>query len=69
MARRQSAPDEAKALWQRYLDAHDGQQGMAPEYVHHEQMFPMLSRRANEFIARPSGSATLPETAAKKPAP
>jgi hypothetical protein len=51
-ASEQSAPDEAKALWQRYLDAYDGQQGMAPEYLHHEQMFPMLSKRASEFIAR-----------------
>jgi hypothetical protein len=68
-ASEQSAPDEAKVLWQRYLDAYDGQQGMAPEYGHHEQMFPMLSKQASEFIARAPGNATLPESAAKKPAP
>jgi hypothetical protein len=59
-ASEQSAPNEAKGFWQRYLDAYDGQQGRAPEYGHHERMFPMLSKHASEFIARAPGSATLP---------
>jgi hypothetical protein len=59
-ASEQSAPNEAKGFWQRYLDAYDGQQGRAPEYGHHERMFPMLSKHASVFIARAPGSATLP---------
>jgi hypothetical protein len=68
-ASEQSAPNEAKGLWQRYLDAYDEQQGRAPEYGHHQQMFPMLSNRASEFIARAPGNATSSEGIAKKPAP
>jgi hypothetical protein len=68
-ASEKSAPSDAKQLWQRYLDAHDEQQGRAPEYAHHQRMFPMLSERANEFIARVPGNATLPIEAPKKPAP
>jgi hypothetical protein len=37
-----SAPNDAKGFWQRYLDAYDEQQGRAPEYAHHQRMFPML---------------------------
>jgi len=59
-ASEQSAPNEAKGFWQRYLDAYDGQQGRAPEYAHHERMFPMLNKRASEFIARAPSNATLP---------
>ena len=51
-ASEQSAPNEAKGFWQRYLDAYDEQQGRAPEYGHHQRMFPMLSKQASEFIAR-----------------
>jgi hypothetical protein len=51
-ASEESAPNEAKALWQRYLDAVVEQQGRAPEYAHHQQLFPILSNRAQEFIAR-----------------
>jgi hypothetical protein len=68
-ASEQSAPNEAKGLWQRYLDAYDEQQGRAPEYGHHQQMFPMLSNRASEFVARAPGNATSSEGIAKKPAP
>jgi hypothetical protein len=68
-ASEQSAPNEAKGLWQRYLDAYDGQQGRAPEYGHHERMFPMLSEQASEFIARAPGNATPPEGAPKNPVP
>jgi hypothetical protein len=67
-ASEQSAPNEAKGLWQRYLDAYDEQQGRAPEYGHHQQMFPMLSNRASEFIARAPGNATSSEGIAKKSA-
>jgi hypothetical protein len=59
-ASEQSAPNEAKGFWQRYLDAYDEQQGRAPEYAHHERMFPMLNKRASEFIARAPSNATLP---------
>jgi hypothetical protein len=59
-ASEKSAPNDAKQLWQRYLDAYDEQQGRTPEYAHHERMFPMLSERASEFIARAPGNATLP---------
>ena len=59
-ASEQSAPNEAKEFWQRYLDAYDEQQGRVPEYGHHERMFPMLNKQANEFIARAPGDATLP---------
>ena len=51
-ASEQSAPNEAKGLWQRYLDVYDAQQGRAPEYAHHQQLFPILNGEANEFIAR-----------------
>jgi hypothetical protein len=68
-ASEQSAPNEAKGFWQRYLDAYDGQQGRAPEYGHHQKMFPMLSRQASEFIARAPGNATPPARAPNKPAP
>jgi hypothetical protein len=62
-ASEQSAPNEARGLWQRYLDAYDEQQGRAPEYGHHQQLFPILSKRASEFIARAPGKATPPEGA------
>ena len=68
-ASEQSAPNEAKAFWQRYLDAYDEQQGKLPEYGHHDKLFPMLNGRASEFIARGPGRAMLPEAAAKPPAP
>jgi hypothetical protein len=68
-ASEQSAPNEAKGLWQRYLDAYGEQQGRAPEYGHHQQMFPILNKRANEFIARAPGNGALPEGAVKKPVP
>jgi hypothetical protein len=51
-ASERSAPNEAKDFWQRYLAALDEQQGRAPEYAHHQQMFPIWNSRANEFIAR-----------------
>jgi tetratricopeptide (TPR) repeat protein len=57
-ASEQSAPNEAKGFWQRYLDAYDEQQGRAPEYGHHQRVFPVLSKQAREFIARAPGSAT-----------
>jgi len=59
-ASEQSAPNEAKGFWQRYLDAYDEQQGRAPEYAHHERMFPMLNKHASEFIARTPGDLTPP---------
>jgi hypothetical protein len=59
-ASEKSAPNEAKGLWQRYLDAYDEQQGGAPEYAHHQRIFPTLSKQASEFIARAPGNATLP---------
>jgi hypothetical protein len=68
-ASEKSAPNEAKGFWQRYLDAYDEQQGRAPEYGHHQRVFPVLSNRASEFIARVPGDATPPEAAPKKPAP
>jgi hypothetical protein len=68
-ASEQSAPNEARGLWQRYLDAYDEQQGRAPEYGHHQRMFPLLSKQASEFITRAPGNATPPEGTAKKPAP
>jgi hypothetical protein len=68
-ASEQSAPDEAKGFWQRYLDAYDEQQGRAPEYGHHQRVFPMLSKQASEFIARAPGNAAPPKGAAKKSAP
>jgi hypothetical protein len=68
-ASEKSAPNEAKGFWQRYLDAYDEQQGRAPEYGHHERMFPMLSKQADEFIAQAPGNATLPEGAPNKLAP
>jgi len=69
-ASEQSAPNEAKGLWQRYLDVFDEQQqARVSEYAHHQQMFPMLSQRANEYIARAPGNAVLPEDAVKKPTP
>ena len=51
-ASEKSAPNEAQDFWQRYLAAFDEQQGRAPEYGHHQQMFPILNSQANEFIAR-----------------
>jgi len=51
-ASEKSAPNEAKDFWQRYLAAFDEQQGRAPEYGHHQQMFPIWNSQANEFIAR-----------------
>jgi hypothetical protein len=60
-ASEKSAPNDAKQLWQRYLGAFDEQQGRVPEYAHHQQMFPMLSKRANEYIAWAPGDATIPE--------
>jgi hypothetical protein len=59
-ASEQSAPNEARGFWQRYLDAYDGQQGRVPEYGHHERLLPMLNKQASEFIARAPGNATLP---------
>jgi hypothetical protein len=59
-ASEKSAPNEAKGFWQRYLDVFDEQQGRAPEYAHHQQLFPILGSRANEFIARTSVGATPP---------
>jgi hypothetical protein len=59
-ASEQSAPNEARGFWQRYLDAYDGQQGRVPEYGHHERLLPMLNMQASEFIARAPGNATLP---------
>jgi len=59
-ASEQSAPNEAKGFWQRYLDVFDEQQGRAPEYVHHQQLLPILKDRANEFIARAPVGATSP---------
>lgn len=67
-ASEKSAPNEARGFWQRYLDVFDEQQGRAPEYGHHQKIFPMLNERASEFIARAPGNATLPEAAPKKPA-
>ena len=49
------APNDAKRYWQHYLEVYNDQQGMEPEYGHHQQMFPMLGRRASEFIARTPG--------------
>ncbi|MBW2694018.1 MAG: hypothetical protein JRE57_15525 [Deltaproteobacteria bacterium] len=60
-ASEQSAPSEATGFWQRYLDAYDEQQGRAPEYAHHQQMFPMQRDRASKYIARAPGNAALPE--------
>lgn len=57
-ASEQSATAEAKVFWQRYLDAFDEQQGRAPEYAHHQQLFPIMKNRANEFIARAPAGAT-----------
>ncbi len=68
-ASEQSAPNEARGLWQRYLDAYDEQQGRAPEYGHHQRIFPMLSKRASEFIARAPGNAAPPKGAANKSTP
>jgi hypothetical protein len=68
-ASEQSAPDAARDLWQRYLDAYDEQQGRAPEYGHHQKLFPMLTNRASEFIARSPDNETSLEGIAKKPAP
>ena len=68
-ASEQSAPNEAKGFWQRYLDAYDEQQGRAPEYGHHQRLFPMLSKRASEFIARAPGNAAPLKGTAKKSAP
>jgi hypothetical protein len=59
-ASEKSAPNEAKDFWQRYLDAFVEQQGRAPEYAHHQQLFPIMRNRANEFIARAPASATSP---------
>jgi tetratricopeptide (TPR) repeat protein len=59
-ASEQSAPNEARGFWQRYLDAYDEQQGRAPEYGHHQRVFPTLSKQASEFIARTLGNATPP---------
>ena len=63
-----SAPNDAKGLWQRYLDAYDEQQGRAPEYAHHQRMFPALNERASEFVARAPGNATSREGIPAKPA-
>jgi len=65
-AAEKNEPVEAKGLWQRYLDAYDEQQGRAPEYGHHQQMFPMLNKQASEFVTREPGNATPPEVAPKK---
>jgi hypothetical protein len=59
-ASEQIAPNEAKGFWQRYLEVFDEQQGKELEYGHHQQMFPMLSNRANEFIARTPDNAASP---------
>jgi hypothetical protein len=59
-ASEKSAPNEAKDFWQRYLDAFVEQQGRAPEYAHHQQLFPIMRNRANEFIARAPASAASP---------
>jgi len=55
-----SAPNDARVFWQRYLDAYDEQQGRAPEYAHHQQLLPILQNRANEFLARAPAAATPP---------
>jgi tetratricopeptide (TPR) repeat protein len=69
-ASEESAPNEARELWQRYLDSFDEQQrGRVPEYAHHQQMFPMLNQQANEYIARAPGNAAPPEGASGKPVP
>jgi hypothetical protein len=67
-ASEQSAPNDAKGFWQRYLDAYDEQQGRAPEYGHHQRMFPALSKQASEFIARAPGNATSGEGIPENPA-
>jgi hypothetical protein len=57
-ASEKSAPNEAKGFWQRYLDVFDEQQGRSPEYAHHQQLFPIMRNRANEFIAQaPAGGS------------
>jgi hypothetical protein len=68
-ASEKSAPNEAMAFWQRYLDAFAEQQGRAPEYAHHQQLFPILRERATAFIARAAGNAMLSEGISAKPAP
>jgi hypothetical protein len=67
-ASEKSAPNDAKGFWQRYLDAYDEQQGRAPEYGHHQRMFPALSKQASEFIARAPGNATSRQGTPEKPA-
>jgi hypothetical protein len=67
-ASEKSAPDDARGFWQRYLDAYDEQQGRAPEYAHHQRMFPALNERASEFVARAPGNATSREGIPAKPA-
>ncbi|MBW2541027.1 MAG: hypothetical protein JRF15_02970 [Deltaproteobacteria bacterium] len=59
-ASEETAPSEARAFWQRYLDVFAEQQGKEVEYGHHQQMFPMLSARASEFIARTPANAATP---------
>ncbi len=59
-ASEQSAPNDARALWQRYLDAYDAEQGRRPEYAHHQQLLPLLSERARNFIAAAPGTAAQP---------
>ena len=55
------APEEANGFWQRYLDAFAVQQGMGGVgYEHHQQLFPILSNRANESLARAPGNAASP---------
>jgi len=55
------APEEANGFWQRYLDAFAVQQGMGGVgYEHHQQLFPILSNRANEALARSPGNAASP---------
>lgn len=63
-ASEQSAPNDARALWQRYLDAYDGEQGRRLEYDHHQQLLPLLTERARKFIAKTPGTA-----APRKPQP
>jgi hypothetical protein len=55
------APEEANGFWQRYLDAFAAQQGRGGVgYEHHQQLFPILSNRANEALARAPGNAASP---------
>jgi hypothetical protein len=55
------APEEANGFWQRYLDAFAIQQGRGGAgYEHHQQLFPILTNRAKESLARAPGNAASP---------